>query len=718
MLPIKISFNRAMIGSIVALTTFLTVSAEEFEARYWFDLDSDNCHTCTVNSSTGQLSIAVDQLSNKALHQLNFQIRKADGEWSTVYTQFFNVGCSSDLSLSYTFDGLASKYPLDMSDPVLDVSAILDGLHRVCIADNNGYMTPGNQMFYKTSVPENNLMLVLSSTRDNVVKQLQVSSDDKGVSTIDVSDLQPGVYPVNMILRNTSNAQTIASVTSLINITSVGGDRISEIYYWLDDSTTHRKEIVINEGSLPFTYSEDIDVSEFNIPTSDCTMAMGNEGPVITPKFNLGVSVLTNNGFQADTTAYFTDNSKTGPVDAVTLKSGEQYDFGMVNPGQILWAKFPVQENDEIRFVPRWESSAKLFDNNAVPLDTLLFDSSNKDATFKATTTGMYYTQLYDIYENLQDFAVKMTYVNGPSSENAGGSFAEYEGILVDWESADQWSGSESELRLDKNGIRLEALKMGSTLTPEVAERTNLCKTYQSNKLVFSSGQYIDKVTLCVPSECVIPQIDAAEGSVTIDRDANIVVWEGLSNTVDLTVKKYRSSDMTDEISIPELLLQKAYVRLSDIDDSVYVTESDQIPEDFDYVGYNCMRIWDNGNKVGEYSLNDKISMTFDNSLIRVMNNGVENTHEIKDHLIITYSNDPSVSGIDTPELAHPSVMITGEAMEFSGLPNFVGIYALDGRTIFQRYVDTPDFNYPLHDLVPGIYIVKVGNLTTKMLIK
>lgn len=716
MLPIKISFNRVMIGIVMALTTFLTVSAEEFEARYWFDYDSDNYHTCTVNSNSSQLPISVDQLANKALHQLNFQIRKSDGEWSTVYTQFFNLGCGSNLSLSYAFDGLSSKQPLDLANPLVNVSALWDGLHHISIVDDNGYMIPSNQLFYKTSVPEKNLMITVSSPRNNMVRQLAFGGDN-GAVNLDISDLQPGIYPVNIALRNASNFQPVATKSSLVNVTPLGGDRVSGIYYWLDDSIACKREIVINKGSLPFTYSDDIDLSDLNIPTSDYTMMISDEGPKITPNFNLGISVLTNNGFQADSTSYFVDNSRSQLIPAVTLESGEQHDFGNVTPSDVLWTKFPVQENDVVRFVPRWKSKAKIFDNKALPLDTIAFDYSNAETTFKVSSDGTYYVQLYDIDDSMRDFAVKMTYVGGPSFEKPIGSPEEYDGILIDWESPAQWAGSDSELRLYKNGIRLEALRMEATFVPEVAERTNLCKVYQSNKLVFSSEKYIDKVTLCIPSECIIPQIEAVEGSVTIDRNANIVVWEGLSNTVDLTVKAYRSSDRSEEISIPELLLERAYVRISDIDESVYVSESNQIPEDFDYVGYNCMRIWDNGNKVGEYCLNGPISITFDKGLIRV-NNGIENTHEIKDRLIITYSNDLSVSGIEAPDMAQPSVKITREAMEFCGLPNFVGIYALDGRTIFQRYVDDPDFSYPLHCLAPGIYIVKVGNLTTKMLIK
>lgn len=717
MLPIKISFNRVVSGSLVALMTFLTVSAEELEARYWFDFDSDNCHTCTFSSSDSQLLLPLNHLSNKAIHQLNFQIRHADGEWSTVYTQIFNSGCNSDLSLLYTFDGMYSKHSLDMTNPVCDVLALCDGLHHISILDGSGCMIPSNQFFYKNSAPEKNLMLAVSSTRNNMLKRLAVGRDN-GTVTLDISDWMPGIYPVNINLSNASNYQTIAAASSLVNVTPLGGDGVAGIYYWLDDSIACKKKIAVNGGELPFTYSDNVDISDFDVTTSDYTMIISGEGPKITPNFNLGVSILTNNGFQADTTSYFVDSSRTQFIPAVTLKSGEQHDFGEVTSKDILWTKFPVQENDVIHFIPRWKSKAKFFDNNATPLDLVSFDYSNTGTTFKATSNGTCYAQLYDIDESIRDFAVKMTYVSGPSFEKPIDTPEEYEGVLIDWKSSAEWSCSDAELTLDKNDIRLDVLKMGATFMPEVAERTNLLKSYQSNKLVFSYGGYIDKITLCVPSECFIPEIEAAEGSVRIDRDANIVVWEGLSSEVCLTIKKYRSSDIYDNISMPELLLEKAYVKTSDIDESVYVSEANQVPDDFDYVGYNCMRIWENGKKVGEYLLNDEISMTFDKNLIRIMKNGIENIHEIREHLIITYSKEAHISGLEVIEISQPTVKIAGEVMEFSGLPNYVGIYALDGRVIFYRYVENPSFNYPLNDLIPGIYIVKVGNVTTKMLIK
>ncbi len=706
-----------MIGSIMALVTFLTVSAEEFEARYWFDFDSDNCHISTVNSSNGQLSLQLDQLSNKPIHQLNFQIKKTDGEWSTVYTQFFKVGYGSDMSLTYTFDGLPLSHPLDMANPELDVAALWDGLHRVSIADKNGCITPCNQMFYKTSVPEKNLTLLVGSTRNNVLKKFAAESNT-GEFYVDVSDLQAGIYPINAMLCSGTNSVPVATSSAMVNVNPVGGDMVSGIYYWLDDSVVYKKAIVVKDGSMPFTYSDDIDVSGFNVATSDYVMAIDEDGPKITPNYNLGVSVLSNVGFQTDTTSYFTDRSKTQSLNAVALTSGEQCDFGKVSPSDVLWAKFSAQENDVIRFLPRYKSSAKFFDGSATPLDTIAFDDSNIDTRFKIATNGMHYVQVYDVDESVRDFSVKMEYLDGPSLENPIGRPQEYEGILIDWESSAQWSQSETQLTLDKNNIRVEVHRMESNFMPTVAERTNLCKVYQSNELIFRSNDYIDKITLCVPSEYVIPQIEAAEGSVSINRKSNTVVWEGLSNTVRLTVKKYLSSDIVDDMFMPEFMFEKAYVKLSDIDDSMYVDETNQAPEDYDYVGYNCMRIWENGSKVGEYFLNEKVVISIDKNYLFVTNGGETNTHEIKDHLIITYSNDPHISGIDTPELVQPSVKIADESMEFNGLPNFIGIYALDGRVIFHRYVDDPTFRYPIHDLAPGIYIVKVGDSTTKMLIK
>ncbi len=668
MLMNKNKLFRASVAVTVALTTFFSVSAKEFEARYWFDYDLGNCHYCTVSSGSGELAIPLDKLNAKAIHQISFQVKNADGEWSSVHTQLFTL---------------------------------------------------------KQKVSKN-LNLIVESPIGNFKKNLSFSADSKEVS-VDVSGIRSGIFLVKAMLLNESDSQPLAVHSSLVDGSPTGSDKITSIYYWLDDSVAVKKEILIANGSYPFKYEGELNLSELNIPTHDYALSIKDGKPQATPSYNLGAGILSNRGFMVDSASYFSDKSKTSSINPVTLEANKQYDFGHIKPEDNLWTQFTAQEGDEVRLIPRWKSSARIFDASGLSLDTLALDDVKVDATFKAETSGVLYAQVFALEESRRDYSVKMLYVDGPSTEFPINSEQEYEGVLVDWDSYTQWQQSEEGINLKKGGINMSVVQSVSSFVPEVTERTNICKALHSNKIHFSADKYIEKITMCVLPGTVIPQISTSEGSVSIDRETSIVVWEGLSNNVDLIVNNYPASLLTDDLSIPELLLEKAYVKLSEIDASVFEEETLGVSsefEDFDYVGYNCMRIWEHGSKVGEYQLSDKISISFNDNKLCVKDNGVNNVYDIKDCLIITYStellNDPGEddNGVSSTSIDRPSVEIDGDNLRFRGLPNYIAIYSLDGKEIFNRCVEENEFLYPSRNLGTGIFIIKIGDYSIKMLIK
>ncbi len=94
---------------------------------------------------------------------------------------------------------------------------------------------------------------------------------------------------------------------------------------------------------------------------------------------------------------------------------------------------------------------------------------------------------------------------------------------------------------------------------------------------------------MCVPDGYNIPNVSVSEGDVIIDRDLNIIVWNGLSNNVELTVKDFYLSDVSDENQFAEIMLEKAYVKIAEVDEDDY-TELETIPENFTYTGYNYLK--------------------------------------------------------------------------------------------------------------------------------
>ncbi len=632
----KIKVHRILICCSALSMAYGNIFAKEFEAQYWIDYDSDHMYTCTVTTGNIEVSIPKDGLSNKAIHQLNMQIKDAEGQWSGVYTSLFTLGQSTELSLLYDIDSKGSYLPLDISDPYINIENLIDGTHHVTILDDAGNIMPANQIFFKNSVIGNNLLLSLESSRSNVRKEIQITPETRDID-IDVSDLEPGIYPINVSLKTANQAQ-LAGTGSLMNILPIGGERVTSIYYWLNDSVEEKKEITIPEDNMPFVYSADLDMSALSVPTGDYNVELNDQGITVTPNFNLGVAVVSNRGYKTDTVSYYRDNSKAEVVVPPTLQSGIQYDFGQVTPNHVLWAQVPVQKNDHVQFIPRWESTVRWFDGSGTAVDTTFFDNKLVKTEFTSDYTGKYYVQIYDILESSQDFSVKMEYLEGPSTVVPGASTVQYEGIPVEWKSADEWSESEDEISLAVQKITLDVAKGRSAYVPEVSETTSICRINKGNRVTFKvASGYMDRITMCVPDGYNIPNVSVSEGDVIIDRDLNIIVWNGLSNNVELTVKDFYLSDVSDENQFAEIMLEKAYVKIAEVDEDDY-TELETIPENFTYTGYNYLKLWNNGSKVGEYTLDGISNISFNEDELAVIHNGVRKTHSINNHLLLTYN--------------------------------------------------------------------------------
>ncbi len=712
--------GRTVLSIMTVLMTLFPVSAQGLEARYWFDSDTASIRTCNISPGRQSLVVAADRLQDKPVNRIYFQVRKTDGEWSAIYTDHFYPCKESDFEFSYSFDALSTVNKLDMANLNADVTSLNDGCHNICVFETNGKTIPFQALFLKKTYAYGDMMLMLSSTRDSVRIEAPVSGGGTTVNYVDVSALVPGIYPLKAILFNSSSRQVLATADAMTQIHPAGGNRVTEICYWLNDSVGHSKVIQVADGGIPLKYTSYLDVSDMSEPTSDYTMRIGDDGPEVTPNFNLCVGVRSNLGFRTDSVSYFRDNSKTENLKAVELRSGVQHDFGTLSTDTVLWAKFPVQSGDEIRFLPRWRSTGKFFDGSGLPIDTVNFNDAAPSVTLRSVTDGMYYAQLYDMDESIRDFSVKMSYLRGPSAVNPGtGQEYDYEGVLIDWRSAKDWNKVGQDIVLNKKDVRIEVLKSSSDYQPAVAEKTNICRIMEDNRLVFATDGYMEKITLCVPSGLGIPDVVSEEGTVEADSEHNVIVWEGLSNKVEMAVGKLRGVNDSDDSVISELLLEKAYVKLSGVDESMYSMESGaDVPDDFEYTEFNRMRIWESGNNVGEYWLRDIDRVSFsDNSMIVAVND-TEYSHNIGGRLIVTYSLESYVGLENAADESAPAVRIADGNIVISHLPDFVGIYTVDGRTLFSRYVDEDTFTYPTESLATGIYIIKIGGSVTKMLIR
>lgn len=702
---------------ITILTLFQAVSlvkAEEYEVRFWFDSDSALYYTQTFTSEEGKIILSIEPYVLGAFHQINFQLRDRDGEWSIPYSQFF-IESVNKLELEYCIDGNSSKTELDYNNPAIDASSLSNGTHYVMITDKNGNLLSDGKFFNSKKKVGGELSFEIQSLKNNIRKTTVIPCNEDKIE-VDVSDIKPGLYPIVATLKDPKDDNVIATISQFVNINPLGGNKVTDIYYWLNDSTTLKKRIEVKDGKMPFKFTDSIDVSDLYVPTPDYSVRKSDEGTQIVPNYNIGVGIISNFGYQNDSTSYYTDNSKIEDLNAVVLESGRQHDYGVVSPQDILWTKIPVQTGDEIKLAARLWSTVRLFDDGGLLLDTITFNQGATSSIFKVNTPGFCYAEIYDVEKSRREFSVMMTYIDGPSKGQALNEDSQYEGILIDWKAVTEWEEDQNNFKLSKKGIELVVPKFGVATTPELTKVSNICRLYENNELIISSKGYIEKVTLCLPEENKIPQVYSQNGNIEIDRDKHIAIWTGFAKEVKISIGDLSSELKTEGTEVAEFLLKKAYVKLSDIDNTVFAMDEEEFSEDFRWEGYNMMDVFENGKLKGTYNLEKIAAVTFEDKGMSILYDESIDLIGYNNGLIIIYYNNPSsdedVVGIES------IVDLNSEEIIINGLPNFVGIYTLDGQTVYSGYVNSANFSYSLQNLRDGIYIIMVGSSTFKILIK
>lgn len=715
MMPIKLITGRAIATALAVTACAMFLFAEEYEVRYWFDEDISNAKYCSFDSGNNSFCIGTGDLHPRAVHRLNLQLKDTDGKWSVVYSHFINSTYLTTPDLAYSIDFGGSPVSFSEHNSSIDLAKIQTGLHRLYVYDRNGNLPPCSSFFRKVPVQITNLLLTIESTREKLKKNKTVNTDQKELY-VDVSDMPQGIYPITATLRNEADGSMLAASTSLADIRVNDGKNLKAIYYWLNDSAALMKKVAFPDAKPRYGYDGELAIADFDLNSNDDRLKIENEEPFVSPNYNIHIVTVNGSGFAIDSVMKITDNSKQQKLSAPLMQFNQQHDYGVVDPEDNYWTRFVGFANDKVTFKPRWDCKAKIYDCNANLIDTVTFNDTHRQFSLPVKDAGTCYIQLSNIKESSQIFSARLTSkIDTVISEQERPA---YDGILVDWNSADNWNTSPDMISYSKHDIDVYVSK-NSGVMPYVGERSNMCQAYEGNEIHFHSDELIDKVTLCLPEKSTAdaPVVSTPAGEITIDTFENIIVWKGLANDAFIRLSRSRSAGEQEEMVTASLQFDKAYVNIFENDTYEQTSGKEEFPDDFNYIGYNTMRIWEKGTVIGQYRLENSTRITFSDSAVHIRTADGDFSHDIINRLIFTFSDD-IITGMEKVGKEEPRLKITDSDIVISSLPNFVGIYAVDGKTLFADYVDSQIFSYPLDNLSRGIYIIKVGNTSTKIVIK
>ena len=147
-------------------------------------------------------------------------------------------------------------------------------------------------------------------------------------------------------------------------------------------------------------------------------------------------------------------------------------------------------------------------------------------------------------------------------------------------------------------------------------------------------------------------------------------------------------------------------------------TPGSTTPDDGDMVERKYLVVETKDHVKTTYMLSDKPQVTFEGNNLHIVSEKADATYNLLDVLNFTYETQ-SVTGVSELREEPATIDYNNGELVVSGLKanDAVSIYAMDGKLVQQQTASRGGtFRLSLSSLPQGVYIVKVGNITYKIM--
>lgn len=265
--------------------------------RYWFDNDFGSAITINSSNTTLNLSLDINSLS-VGYHQLNFQSQDANGQWSSVTSQYFlktDFTANNINSFRYWFDedfnnAVTKNVSADNSNNIvslIDVSGLTDGKH---------------QLNYQFKDTKNSWSVVVS---DSITKVPIIGTISGTVINPSISDLSGEVE--NTLLSCTVKLFKSGTNTEVASTTATNGN------FKFTGLQNQKYDVVASYISNGVTYS--VKQPDVSTPISDLALKLSGALIEEINDYNDSLSNLScyldNLGYTVPVNSYSTSSSNT-----------------------------------------------------------------------------------------------------------------------------------------------------------------------------------------------------------------------------------------------------------------------------------------------------------------------------------------------------------------------------------------------------------------------
>ena len=130
--------------------------------------------------------------------------------------------------------------------------------------------------------------------------------------------------------------------------------------------------------------------------------------------------------------------------------------------------------------------------------------------------------------------------------------------------------------------------------------------------------------------------------------------------------------------------------------------------------------VWAKDGTSVAYALDEEPMITFSETDMIIKSKSIEVNFVLENMDRITYG-DSDASGIRSIKSDEPIYRWDGEALIFPSLVcnSTVSLYSLNGRMVFTENIkESGEYSFSLSNLNAGVYVVKVNNITYKLIKK
>lgn len=372
-------------------------------AHYWFDNDNSTMVTATTELIWLNVSALDDGLhtlhvmaeSTSATQTLSYQFLKIP---QTDGVDYLNCLCYLDGRLYHQEKVPSSGGIVNWQ---FDVSSMAQGIHNIqvqVVTPSGAATSLYESMFLRSTTHAELASMKCFYTIDNADTYIEAGTYADGAFhfDLDVSALDEGLHQLAYMLVGDNGVSTKVSSAFFMK-TPLGGNGITQYWYWLNDDDANKTLVKLEERTNPFQLIGLLPVESVPIRSSLFHFEVDEkQGPMSYAKNEFHIRFYDATGRLVDATKEYLDYNVSEKVTSISRLESTQT-MSRPSENEIKWYKFDAFVGDSIAFKTDKACSINVFTANGTEIYAASGSESVNFGGGVIAEDGTYYVALHDV---------------------------------------------------------------------------------------------------------------------------------------------------------------------------------------------------------------------------------------------------------------------------------------------------------------------------------